>query len=97
MLKEIIISIQAYLEAHRFIVKHKLWKWIFIPGLIYCILFIAGIYLFWVTSNSAIEWVLLKSGTKAWLESMHDSWLNFLIRWPDHLKACIVIILFFSF
>ena len=96
MLKEIIISIQAYLEAHRFIVKHKLWKWIFIPGLIYCILFIAGIYLFWVTSNSAIEWVLLKSGTKAWLDSMHDSWLNFFFIVGQVILRLVLLLFYFS-
>lgn len=45
MLKEIIIAIQSYYNAHRFIVKHKLWQWILIPGVIYAILFCAGIFL----------------------------------------------------
>ena len=62
MLKEIIISFQAYLHTHRFIIKHRLWKWIFIPGLIYAILFCLGIYFFWVSSSSAIEFMLAKTG-----------------------------------
>ena len=64
MLKEIIIAIQSYYEAHKFIIKHRLWKWIYIPGLIYTVLFIAGIYLFWTTSNSAIELIMLKPALK---------------------------------
>jgi hypothetical protein len=32
MLKEIVIAFQSYAEAHRFIIKHRLWKWIVIPA-----------------------------------------------------------------
>ena len=44
MLKEIVIAIQSYLEAHRFIVKHRLWKWILITGIVYALLFFASLY-----------------------------------------------------
>ncbi len=44
MLKEIVIAIQAYRKAHIFIGKHRLWKWILIPGLVYMILFTIGLY-----------------------------------------------------
>src|SRR5205085_7169281 len=78
MLKEIIIAIQSYLQAHRFIVKHRLWKWILIPGIIYTLLFLAGFYFYWVSVNSLIEFVTLKSGVKSWLDKMQDSWLCYL-------------------
>ncbi|MEO8770569.1 MAG: EI24 domain-containing protein [Ferruginibacter sp.] len=96
MLKEIIISIQAYFEAHQFIVKHKLWKWILIPGLIYTILFIAGIWLFLVSSNSAIEFVLLKTGVKGWLERMHDSWLSFFFIVGQIILRLVLLLFYFS-
>lgn len=96
MLKEIIISIQAYFEAHRFISQHKLWKWILIPGLIYTILFIAGIYLFWISSNSALEFVLLKTGVKSWLERMHDSWLSFFFIVGQIVFRLILLLFYFS-
>ena len=79
MLKEIIISIQAYFHTHRFIIKHRLWKWILIPGLIYALLFSLGIYLFYVSSNSAIEFMLQKSGVSEWLNRMQSSLLSFLL------------------
>jgi CysZ protein len=96
MLKEIIISIQAYFEAHRFIVKHKLWKWIFIPGLIYSILFIAGIYLFWISSNSAIEFILMKTGVRSWLDKMHDSWLSFFFIVGQIILRLVLLLFYFS-
>lgn len=96
MLKEIIISIQSFFEAHRFIQKHRLWKWIMIPGLIYCLLFIAGIYFFWISSNAAIEFVLSETGVKAWLDKMHDSWLNFLFIVGQVMLRLVLMLFYFS-
>ena len=96
MLKEIIISIQAYFEAHRFIVKHRLWKWILIPGLIYTILFIVGIYFFWTSSNTAIEWVLQQTGVKSWLDRVHESWLNFIFIVGQIILRLVLLMFYFS-
>jgi CysZ protein len=96
MLKEIIIAIQSYALAHRFIVRHRLWKWILIPGLIYTILFVIGIYLFWISSNSAIEFVLLKTGAKSWLDRMQDSWLNWLFIIGMVIFRLVLLLFYFS-
>lgn len=96
MLKEIIISIQSYMHAHHFIIKHKLWKWIIIPGLIYTILFLGGIYLFWVSSNSAIEFILIQTGVKGWLERMQDSWVNFLFIVGQIIFRLVLLLFYFS-
>jgi CysZ protein len=96
MLKEIIISIQAYFHTHRFIIKHRLWKWIFIPGLIYAILFCLGIYLFWRSSSSAIEFMLLKTGVKEWMQQMQNSWLSFLLIFGQIILHLVLILFYFS-
>lgn len=96
MLKEIIISIQSFFDAHKFIVKNKLWKWIMIPGIIYTILFIAGIYLFWVSSNSAIEFVLLKTGVRSFLDKAHDSWLSFFFIVGQVILRLVIFLFYFS-
>jgi len=96
MLKEIIISIQAYLHTHRFINKHRLWKWIFIPGLIYGILFCLGIYLFWISSSSAIEFMLLKTGVKEWMQKMQNSWLSFLLIFGQLILHLVLMMFYFS-
>ena len=96
MLKEIIIAIQSYAEAHRFIIKHRLWKWILIPGIIYSILFIAGIYFFFTSSNSAIEFVLLKTGAKSWLDRMEDSWISFLFVVGQIILRLVLLLFYFS-
>ena len=96
MLKEIIISIQSYNLAHRLIIKHKLWKWILIPGLIYTILFLGGMYLFWTSSNSAIEFILLKTGVKGWLEKMQDSWISFFFIVGQIILRLTLLLFYFS-
>jgi len=96
MLKEIIISIQAYLHTHRFIIKHRLWKWIIIPGLIYALLFVVGIYLFWISSSSAIELMLVKTGIKDWMQKMQNSWLSFLVIFGQIILHLILLFFYLS-
>ncbi|HMJ47983.1 MAG TPA: EI24 domain-containing protein [Ferruginibacter sp.] len=97
MLKEIIIAIQSFFDAHHFISRNRLWKWIIIPGIFYTILFIGGIYLFWITSNSAIELILLKTGVKAWLDRMQDSWVSFLFIVGQIIMRLVLLLFYFSF
>ncbi len=97
MLKEIIISIQSFFEAHRFINKHKLWKWIIVPGLIYSILFFVGMYFFGKTSSFAIQFVLTKSGLQAWLQSVNKLWLNWLVIVGQLFTSGVLFIFYFSF
>ncbi len=96
MLKELIISIQSFFEAHRFINKHKLWKWIMVPGLIYCILFMAGIYLFWESRNTVIDFFLKQTGTKAWLDKMEDTWLSYFFIVGQIILWLVFLLFYFS-
>lgn len=54
LLKEIIIAFQSYAKAHHFITKHKLWKWIVIPGILYALLFCIGMWFFIDSSSTAV-------------------------------------------
>lgn len=96
MLKEIITAFQAYFHTHRFIIKHRLWKWIYIPGLIYTILFCFGIYLFWISSSSAIEFMLLKTGVKGSMQQMQNSWLSFLLIFGQIILHLVLMLFYFS-
>jgi CysZ protein len=96
MLKEIIISIQSFFEAHRFINKHKLWKWILVPGLIYCILFMLGLYLFGKTNNMFFNFILAKTGLKEWVDSFQDSWLNYLVLLVQTIIMGMLFLFYFS-
>ena len=91
MLKEIIIAIQSYGDAHRFIIKHKLWQWILIPGLIYAILFFSGIIIFWNSSDFVIQKIL-------GLTSLGDAKgvLKFLLIFGSVILKLILMLLYFS-
>ena len=96
MLEEIIIAVSAYFKAHRFIVKNKLWKWIFIPGIIYAILFAMGIYFFWQSSSYLIDLLLSKSGLKNWLQKEDEGWLNFIFIFGQIVLQLILMLFYFS-
>jgi len=96
LLKEIIIAIQSYGEAHNFIRKHNLWKWIVIPGIIYTILFAVGIYFFWISSGNAIEWISQKSGLIPWLQKERNPLLSFLFIMIDLMLRFVLLLFYFS-
>ncbi len=97
MLKELIIAFQSYFAAHKFIVKHRLWKWILIPGIIYAILFATGMYFFWVYSNEFITYIFQQTGLAAWLDTMKDGLLNLLVIVAQIIIMSIGLSFFFSF
>jgi CysZ protein len=96
MLKEIITAIQAYGQTHRFIIKHRLWKWIFIPGLLYTLLFCAGIYFFWTSSTAAIEWMFIKTGVRNWMDKWNESWMRFLFIFGRIMLHLVFLMFYFS-
>ncbi len=96
MLKEIVTAIQAYFQTHRFINKHRLWKWIIIPGLLYMLLFCAGIYFFWTSSTAAIEWMFVKTGVRGWMDKMNEGWLSFLLIFGRIMIHLVFLMFYFS-
>ncbi|SHE77143.1 EI24 domain-containing protein [Flavisolibacter ginsengisoli] len=96
MLKEIVIAIQSYFDAHQFIRKHNLWKWILIPGIIYTILFMAGMYFFWNSSDSAVTWLSKSIGLETWLQHQTNAFLNFLFLMAGIMLRLILVFFYFS-
>jgi len=97
MLKDIIIAFQSYYLAHLFIIKHRLWKWILIPGIIYSLLFGAGIYLFWISSGNAIDLLFSLTGLKKWMFTLEESWLKFLFIFGQVILQLVLMLFYFSF
>lgn len=96
MLKEIIIAFQSFIDAHRFISKNRLWKWIIIPGIIYTIMFLAGVYFFWISANTLIQEILTGTGLKQWLESMEEGLLTFFVIVGQVIIWLVLLFLYFS-
>jgi CysZ protein len=96
MLKEIVIAIQAYFQAHRFIVKHRLWKWILIPGIIYAILFFAGIYFFGKSVNFTVDYLFSVTGLKQWMKALQSGWLSLLFIFGQVILHMVLLLFCFS-
>jgi CysZ protein len=96
LLKEIVIAIQSYFDAHQFIRKHNLWKWILIPGIIYTLLFMAGMYFFWNSSDSAVTWLSKSIGLETWLQHQTNTFLNFLFLMAGIMLRLILVFFYFS-
>jgi CysZ protein len=79
LLKELIISVRAFFLAHNFIMQHRLWRWMILPGIIYAFLFILGISYFSQTSSTFIEWIILKTGLKSWVDTIDSDIIGFFI------------------
>ena len=96
MLKEIVIAIESYIKAHQFIRTHRLWKWIIIPGLMYAILFIVGMYFFWTSSGDAVSYLSERLGIDRWLFKKESGFLSFLFMMSHIMIRFIMLIFWFS-
>jgi CysZ protein len=96
LLKDLIIAFASYIKAHQFIAKHKLWKWILIPGIIYTVLFFVVINLFSSTASDFIVWMTLKSGLKMWMDSLTNSFAGFLFVVGSTLVWFMILLFYFS-
>jgi CysZ protein len=94
LLKEIVIAIQAYRKAHIFIGKHRLWKWILIPGLAYMILFTVGLYFFWISADTAVS--QLFSGLDRWIHRQHSPAWSFMAIMVGIMARLIMMFFYFS-
>jgi len=95
LLKEIIIALQAYGQAHQFIKKHKLWKWILVPGILYAMLFFFGAYYFAHNANNFFEWIN-KHFIESSLQKLKDSFLGFLITLGTVMVWIMIMLFYFS-
>jgi CysZ protein len=96
LLKEIVIAFQAWREANRFIQQHNLWKWILVPGIIYTMLFIAGMYFFWTSADEAVSWVSDKMRIESWLQQKRSGWLSFFFVMTGMMLRLILVLFYFS-
>lgn len=97
MLKEIVIAVQSWGEAHQFIRQHKLFRWIVVPGIIYTLLFILGMLIFWHSADVAISWVSSKLNVETWLQKVSSTWLSFLFVMTGVMMRLILVLFYFSF
>ena len=97
MLKEIVITIQSWGEAHHFISQHKLWKWVVIPGLIYTLLFVTAMYFFGKSATAVIEYFTHILHLSDWIQRFENSFLGFLFTFTGVILWLVLLLFYFSF
>jgi CysZ protein len=96
LLKEIIIAFQSYVKAHQFISKHRLWKWILIPGILYTILFVIGLYFFWVSAVTVVEALSHFLHIDRFLQHRQSALLSFFFVMGGLMVHLVLVFLYFS-
>jgi CysZ protein len=96
VLKEIVTAIQSYYKAHQFISKHRLWKWIIIPGIVYMLLFCVSMYFFGRSASNVIEHLSSVTGISNWLRRMQSSLLGFFFTIGGIMIWLLLMFFYFS-
>ena len=96
MLKDIIIGIRSFGQAHTFIRKHRLWKWIIIPGLIYMLMFCISMYLFANSASEVIEFLMIKTGLKGWIAGIGSSLAELVVTIGGIILWLVLMLFYFS-
>lgn len=79
-----------------FVKKHRLWKWIIVPGLIYMLLFCVSMYFFGKSASSVIEFLSVKTGLHGWVQGMRSRLLGFLFALGGIILWLILMLFYFS-
>src|ERR1700712_1053429 len=96
MLKEIVTAVQSYFKAHQFISKHRLWKWIIIPGIVYMLLFCVSMYFFGRSASNVIEQLSNVTGISRWLHRVQSSLLGFFFTIGGIMIWLLLMFFYFS-
>lgn len=96
MLKEIVIAIQSWGDARHFIREHHTFKWIIGPGIIYTLLFIAGMYFFWSSANDVVAWVSRTLHIETWLQQERNEFLSFLFVMNGMMLQITLVLFYFA-
>jgi CysZ protein len=96
LLQDLIIAFQGYGQAHRFIRRHNLWKWIIVPGIVYMLLFCISMYFFGKSASSVIEYLSIKTGLHKWMESMPGRIATFFVTVGAMILWLILMLFYFS-
>jgi CysZ protein len=96
LLKEIVIAFQSWAEANRFIQDHKMVRWILVPGIIYTLLFLAGMYFFWTSADDAVSWLSDQMRIENWLQLKRSEWLSFFFVMMGMMLRLVLVLFYFS-
>lgn len=95
-LKEVVLAFRSWEEARIFIRKHQLMKKILWPGIVYSLIFLAGLIFFFRSSNEVVNWLSGELGIEPWLQRERNEWLSFLFVMNGMMVRLVLLLLYFS-
>jgi CysZ protein len=60
------------------------------------LLFVAGMYFFWQSSNDAVTWISQQIGLENWLQKQRNNWLSFLFVMAGLILRIVLVFFYFS-
>ncbi|HEY0271526.1 MAG TPA: EI24 domain-containing protein [Chitinophaga sp.] len=96
-LREVIAAIQSYGKAHQFILQHGRWQWTLIPGVIFCVLFVLGIYFIWGYSTDFVNYLLNILPVLNWVQDVESGWVSLLFLLLSFSLHCLFLLLYLSY
>lgn len=72
-----IAAIQSYGKAHEFVLQHRHWRWILVPGIVFCVLFFLLIFFVWGYSNDFVNYLFNAIPGLNWIQEADSDWIRF--------------------
>ncbi len=96
MLQEFILIARSWKQTRLFTQQHKLLKEMIVPGIVYALLFLVGLYFFFRSANDATEWIGQTLGVADWLQQERSEWLSFLFVMNGMMLQLLLVLIYFS-
>jgi CysZ protein len=96
MIQELVLIARSWKQARLFSREHKLLKETILPGIIYALLFLTGIYFFFSSANAVTAWIGQTIGIADWLQRERSEWLSFLFVMNGMMFQLLLVFLYFS-
>ncbi len=96
MLQELVLIGRSWKQAQLFSRRHKLLREMILPGLVYSLLFLTGIYFFFSSANAVTDWIGRTMGVADWLQRERSEWLSFLFVMNGMMLQLLLVLVYFS-
>lgn len=67
-----------------------------VPGIIYALLFLTGMFFFWQSSDQVVSWISDQLGIEVWLQKERSEWLSFFFVMTGMMLRLILVLFYFS-
>jgi CysZ protein len=96
MIQELVLISRSWQQARLFSQRHKLLKEMIVPGVVYALLFLGGLYFFFQSATAVTGWIGQTVGVAEWLQRERSEWLSFLFVMNGMMLQLLLVLIYFS-